>query len=145
MISDKVDEPEDVDAKEDVVAGGDNLEKPMDWVKALDLPKAEGKKLVNAVQRIVKEELSKKKSIREQEESGSDIQGDDSSKASMLNGLRITKIFSQEELEQLSGKLSGKNIDSFKEMIRNAVAQSTKGSSKAATASKRISTITKNV
>ena len=76
MISDKIDEPEDVDAKEDVMAGGDNLEKPMDWVKALDLPKAEGKKFVNTLRRIVKEELSKKeKVVAESGEDSRSVQG----------------------------------------------------------------------
>ena len=60
VIGDKIDEPEDVEPKKDVYAGGENLENPMDWIKALGLPKAEGKKLVSAVKRIVKEELQKK-------------------------------------------------------------------------------------
>jgi len=61
IISDKNDEPDDIEPKKDVMAGGDNIEKPMDWVKTLNLPKAEGTKLVSAIKKIVKEELSKSK------------------------------------------------------------------------------------
>lgn len=64
IISDKNDEPEDVEPKKDVIAGGDNIEKPMDWVKVLGLPKAEGKKFVNTLKRIVKEEIKKQKKTR---------------------------------------------------------------------------------
>jgi hypothetical protein len=54
-------------------------------------------------------------------------------------------VFEQDELKQLSSMLGGQNVENLKAMIRMAVSQAMKGSSKANAASKRMQTATKNI